>query len=68
MWPLAVLTRDSINVFFFYKEMYGRFAGPKKVAVKTRWLYYRGGCKAGFHCSGKRYLHHMTSQVSLPDF
>ena len=29
MWPLAVLTRDSINAFF-YKEMYGRFAGPKK--------------------------------------
>ena len=23
---------------------------PKKVAVITRWLYYRGGCKAGFHC------------------
>ena len=23
--------------FFFCKEMYGRFAGPKKVAVITRW-------------------------------
>ena len=29
MWPLAVLTGDCINGFF-YKEMYGRFAGPKK--------------------------------------
>ena len=29
MWPLAVLTGDRINGFF-YKEMYGRFAGPKK--------------------------------------
>ena len=43
MWPLAVLTRDSINVFF-YKEMYGRFDGPKKsgrnseVTVLPRWL------------------------------
>ena len=34
---------------FFYKEMYGRFAGPKKVAVITRWLYHWGGRKAGFH-------------------
>ena len=31
MWPLAVLTE-----VFFYKEMYGRFAGPKNVAVITR--------------------------------
>ena len=31
MWPLAVLT----VVVFFYKEMYGRFAGPKNVAVIT---------------------------------
>ena len=29
MWPLAVLMGDCINGFF-YKEMYGRFAGPKK--------------------------------------
>ena len=29
MWSLAVLTGDRINGFF-YKEMYGRFAGPKK--------------------------------------
>ena len=37
MWPLAVLTA------FYYKEIYGRFAGTKKsgcnneVAVLTRW-------------------------------
>ena len=31
--------------------MYNRFAGPKKVAVMTRWPYYRGGRKAGFHCT-----------------
>ena len=29
MWPLAVLTGDCINGFF-YKETYGHFAGPKK--------------------------------------
>ena len=34
MWPLAVLRGDGINEFFL-KEMYGRFAGPKKVAVIT---------------------------------
>ena len=28
LWPLAVLTGDCINGSF-YKEMYGRFAGPK---------------------------------------
>ena len=49
MWPLAILTGDCINAFFFYKEMYGRFAGPKKGAVITRWLYHWGGRKAGFH-------------------
>ena len=38
MWPLAVLTRESINVFF-YEEMYGRFAGPKK-----KWPQQRGDC------------------------
>ena len=39
---VTVLTRVS------YKKMYGHF---KKVAVKTRWPYYRGGRKAGFHCT-----------------
>ena len=44
MWPLAVLTGDRITGFFFYKEMYGRLAGPKKsgrnnkVTVLPRWL------------------------------
>ena len=36
---LAVFRGDRINefLFFFLKEMYGRFAGrPKKVAVITR--------------------------------
>ena len=32
MWPLAVLTGDRINVFF-YKDMYGRSPGRKKLAV-----------------------------------
>ena len=42
MWPLAVLTGDRINGFF-YKEMYGCFAAPKKtgrnneVIVLSRW-------------------------------
>ena len=42
MWPLAVLAGDCINVFF-NREMYGRFAGPKKtgcnneVTVLSRW-------------------------------
>ena len=30
MCPLAVLTSDRINRGVFYKEMYDRFAGPKK--------------------------------------
>ena len=35
---LAVLAGDRINEGFFYKKMYGRFAGrPKKVAVIMRW-------------------------------
>ena len=25
---------------------------PKKVVVITKWPYYRGGLKAGYHCSG----------------
>ena len=33
----------------FCKKMYGLFAGPKKVAITTRRLYYQGGRKAGFH-------------------
>ena len=33
MCPLAVLMGDCINRVFFYKEMYGHFAGPKKLAV-----------------------------------
>ena len=46
-WPhLQVTTLMRV----FYKKMYGLFAGPKKVAIITRWLYYRGGCKVGFHC------------------
>ena len=43
---LALLTR----VFFFYKKMYSGFCqAAKKVAVVTRWPYYRAGRKAGFH-------------------
>ena len=52
MWPLAELTGDCIKGFF-YKQMYwmyGHVAKPKKVAVITRWPYYGGGRKAGFHC------------------
>ena len=30
MWSLALLTGDGINGGFFCKEMYGRFAEPKK--------------------------------------
>jgi len=43
---LAVLTR------VFYKRIYGGFcqAARQKVAVITRWPYYQGGRKAGFHC------------------
>ena len=29
MWPLAVITGDCVNGFF-YEEMCGHFAGPKK--------------------------------------
>ena len=37
IWPLAVLTGDRINrVFFSNKEIYGRFARPKKLAIITR--------------------------------
>ena len=34
MRPLAILTGDRINGFF-YKEMYGRFAGPKNSGRKN---------------------------------
>ena len=48
---LAVLMGDRNNEgFFLYKKIYGRFSRrPKKVAVITKWSYYRGDCKAGFH-------------------
>ena len=51
MWPLAILTSDRINEgFFFYVEIYGGFARPKKLSVMARWPYYRGGRKRDFHC------------------
>ena len=43
MSPLAVLTGDHINNGFFYKKMFGHFAGPKKsshdneVTILPRW-------------------------------
>ena len=43
MWPLAVLTGDR-------KEMFGRFAGLKKMGVISRLPYYRGGLWAWFLC------------------
>ena len=46
MWPLAVLTGDRINGFFFLNQKkYGAavWRGRKKVAAITRWP------KAGFH-------------------
>ena len=36
MWLLAVVTGDHINRVFFYKKMYGCFAGLKKVVVIMR--------------------------------
>ena len=49
---LAVLMGDRNNEgVFLYKKIYGRFSRrPKKVAVITKWSYYRGDCKAGFPC------------------
>ena len=44
---VAVLTR----VFFTRKCMVVFARLPKKVAIITRWLYYQGGRKAGFHCT-----------------
>ena len=44
MWPLAVLTGDRINEgFFFIRNCMAVLPGQKKVAVKTRCPYYRGG-------------------------
>ena len=43
MWPLAVLTGDC-------KEMFGRFAGLKKMGVISRLPYYRGGLRAWLIC------------------
>ena len=44
---VTVLMRVCLqeNVWWFLP------GGQKKVAVITRWLYYRGGRKAGFHCT-----------------
>ena len=43
---MTVLTR------VLYKKMYGCFGRRlKKVAVITRWSYYQGARKAGFHCT-----------------
>ena len=40
----------NLRFFFFYKNMYGRFAGrPKKDGRFNERPYYRGGYKAGFH-------------------
>ena len=41
MWPLAVLTADRINGFL-NKEMYGRFAGPKKTSRNDEVAVRRG--------------------------
>ena len=48
---LALLTSDGINEGFFTRKCVVVLpGGQKKVAVITRWPYYRGGRKAGFHC------------------
>ena len=52
---LAVITRwPRVSVRVSLRENVRSFlaGGPKKVAVITssRWLYYQGGRKAGFHC------------------
>ena len=57
---VAVLTR----VFFTRKCMEFLPGGQKKVAVITRWRYYRGGREAGFRCT--MYLYLLTS-FSLTD-
>ena len=40
-----------MRVFFTRKCMVVFARLPKKVAVITRWLYYRGSRNAGFHCT-----------------
>ena len=49
---LALLTGDRINEGFIFtrKCMAVLLCGQKKVDVITRWPYYRGLRKAGFHC------------------
>ena len=44
----------STRVFFTRKCRAVLARRPKKVSVITRWPYYRGGRKAGFHCSNHR--------------
>ena len=65
MWLLAILMGDRIRVFFFYKNMYGFFEGPKKLAIIMRRPYYRGGRKAGFYCIIKFYQVKQLFSISL---
>ena len=65
MWPLAVLTGDSINGYF-YKEMYGPFAGPKKTGRYNEVTVRRGSVYSGtwdwenvFAITWNRVLFHM---------
>ena len=61
MWPLAVVMGDPAFTVFFYKEMYGCFAGPKKsgrnneVSVLPRWSAHQtnqsGWLKRSLHGS-----------------
>ena len=39
-----------MRVFFYTKKYDGSCWVTKKVVVITRWPYYQGGLKAGFHC------------------
>ena len=49
IWPLTVLTGDRI-CGFFYKKMYGRFAGQKKKSSRNdKVTYCRGGRRARLH-------------------
>ena len=50
---LAVLTGDHIKEVFLTKKICMTVlpGGRKKLAVITRWTNYRGGRKAGFHCT-----------------
>ena len=58
---VTVLMRVCLqeNVWWFLP------GGQKKVAVITRWLYYRGGRKVGFHCTKFRKLRKLCN---LPFF